>query len=212
MALSLLRAAQPGRSLRPARHWRRNPEIRAESDVVLAGIGQYVEFVRSRAADRAGVGRDGAELQAQAREDAAVRLVHVAVFALQVFKRGVEGVAVLHQELAAAHDAEAGANFVAELGLDLIEVNRQLAVALHVTAYDVGDDFLVRRADDEFALVAVLEAQQFRAVLLPAAGFLPQFAGCTAGISSSSAPALFISSRTIFSTLRSTRRPSGIQV
>jgi hypothetical protein len=149
--------------------------VRAEGDVVFAGIGQHVEFMRAGAADRAGVGRDGAEFQAQAGEDAAVGVVHVAVFALQVGERGVEGVAVLHQELAAAHDAEAGADFVAELGLDLVEVNRQLAVALDVAAHDVGDDFLVRRADDEFALVAVLEAQQFRAVLLPAAGFLPQF-------------------------------------
>src|SRR5574340_1393691 len=37
-------------------------------------------------------------------------------------------------------------------------------------------------------------------------------AGCTAGISSSIAPARFISSRTTASTRRSTRRPSGIQV
>src|SRR5450830_392114 len=36
--------------------------------------------------------------------------------------------------------------------------------------------------------------------------------GCTAGISSSSAPALFISSRTIASTLGNTRKPSGIQL
>ena len=37
-------------------------------------------------------------------------------------------------------------------------------------------------------------------------------AGCTAGISNSTAPARFISSRTTCSTLRSTRNPSGIQV
>ena len=37
-------------------------------------------------------------------------------------------------------------------------------------------------------------------------------AGCTDGISSSSAPIAFISSRTIASTLRTTRRPIGIHV
>ena len=37
-------------------------------------------------------------------------------------------------------------------------------------------------------------------------------AGWTAGMKSSIAPARFISSRTIASTLRTTRRPSGIQV
>jgi hypothetical protein len=38
-------------------------------------------------------------------------------------------------------------------------------------------DFLVGRADDEVALVAVLEAQQFRAVFRSAPGFFPQFEG-----------------------------------
>ncbi len=38
----------------------------------------------------------------------------------------------------------------------------------------IGDDFLVRGADDEVAVVAVLQAQQLRAVLVPAAGLLPQ--------------------------------------
>ena len=37
-------------------------------------------------------------------------------------------------------------------------------------------------------------------------------AGCTVGISSSNAPARFISSRMMFSTLRSTLRPIGSQV
>ena len=53
-------------------------------------------------------------------------------------------------------------------------MNRQLAVALDVTPDGVGDDLLVRRADDEFALVPILEAQQLGAVLLPATRFLPQ--------------------------------------
>jgi hypothetical protein len=43
-----------------------------ERDGVLAGIGEHVEFLRGIAADRAGVGLHGAEVQAQAGEDAAV--------------------------------------------------------------------------------------------------------------------------------------------
>ncbi|MPN49949.1 hypothetical protein SDC9_197573 [bioreactor metagenome] len=42
--------------------------------------------MRSGTTDGAGVGGDGAELEAQASEDAAVRIVHVAVFTLQVVK------------------------------------------------------------------------------------------------------------------------------
>ena len=56
-------------------------------------------------------------------------------------------------------------------------MQRQLPVTFYLFAHDVGDDFLVRRADDEIALVAVLEAEQFGALFFPAARFLPQFGG-----------------------------------
>ena len=81
-AAGAVRAARRAQAPRPARRWRRSPS-RAEGDRVLAGIGQHLELVRAGAADGAGVGRDGAELQAQAGEDARVGVVHVAVFALR---------------------------------------------------------------------------------------------------------------------------------
>ena len=86
----------------------------------------------------------------------------------------MEGVGVLHDELARAHDAKARPHLVAELGLDLVEVHRQLAVALELAPRDVGDHFLVRGPGDEVALVPILEAQQLRPVLAPAARLLPQ--------------------------------------
>jgi len=49
------------------------------------------------------------------------------VFALQVGVIGVERVAVLHRELAPAHDAEARPDLVAELGLDLVRNARVAA-------------------------------------------------------------------------------------
>ncbi len=52
---------------------------------------------------------------------------------------------------------------------------RQLPVAANLAPHDVGDHFFVRRADDELAAMAILEAQQFGTILLPAAGLLPQF-------------------------------------
>ena len=136
-----------------------------------------MKFVRTRAADRAGIGRHSAEAQAETREDAAVGVIHDAVFALQVFEAGVERVAVLHEEFTTAHHAETWADLVAELGLDLIQMNRQLAVALDFLAHKVGDHFFVRRADDEIALVAILETQQFGTVLLATARFLPELKG-----------------------------------
>ena len=90
--------------------------------------------------------------------------------------RQVEGVGVLHQEFARTHDAEARADLVAELGLDLVEVDRQLLVAVQFVAREVGDDFLVRGAVAVFLLLAVLDLQQLAAEFLPAPGFLPQFA------------------------------------
>ena len=117
-----------------------------EHDRVLAGIGEHVEFLRGAAADRAGVGMHGAEAQPQAREDRGVGVVHLPVALGERGLVGMEAVGVLHDEFARAHDAEARADLVAELGLDLVEVDRQLAVALQLAARQVGDDFLVRRA------------------------------------------------------------------
>ena len=99
---------------------------------VLARLGQHLELVRQRAADGAGVGLDRAELQPAAREDARVRVVHVLVLALGVGLVDVERVGVLHDELAPAHEAGARPQLVAELGLDLVEVQRQLPLAAHV--------------------------------------------------------------------------------
>ncbi|MNZ43497.1 hypothetical protein D3C78_611000 [compost metagenome] len=146
----------------------------AEGDVVFAGLGQHVELVGAGAADGAGVGLHRTEVQAQAGEHVAVGLVHAVVGFLQRLLVEVEGVGVLHQEFAAAHQAEARADLVAELGLDLEEVDRQLLVAVQLVACQVGDDLFMGRADAELAIVAVLDAQQLGAVLLPAPGFLPQ--------------------------------------
>ena len=67
-----------------------------------------------------------------------------------------------------------GPDLVAELGLDLVEVDRQLAVALELAAREIGDDFLVRRSQHHVAIVTVLEAQQFRTELVPAPGLDPE--------------------------------------
>jgi hypothetical protein len=134
-----------------------------------------VKLVRSGAADRAGIGSDGTELQSETSEYARIGVEHVAVFALQVIETAVERVPVLHQEFAAAHDTETRPDFVAKLDLYLVEVHGQLAVALHLLAYDIGNHLFVRRTNDEIALVPILAAQQFGTILLPAPGLLPQF-------------------------------------
>jgi hypothetical protein len=133
--------------------------------------------VRGQAADRARVGVHRAELELHPGEDARVRVVHRLVAAQHAGLVDVERVRVLHDELARAHHAEARADLVAELGLDLVEVDRELPVAADLPAHDVGDHFLVRRAHHEIALVPVFQAQHVGTHLFPAAGLLPQLGG-----------------------------------
>ncbi len=148
--------------------------LRAVDDGVLAGVGHDLELVRADAADRSIVGGDGAKDQAHALEDANVGGVHPVVARSRGVEVAVEGVRVLHRELAPAHQAEARPTLVAELGLDVIEILRQRAIAAKLLARDVGDDLLARRLDDEVALVAVLHAHQLGAVFLEPPRLLPE--------------------------------------
>ena len=76
--------------------------------------------MRAGAAYGAGVGGHRAKGEADAREDAGVGFVHVAVFALEVGEVRVKRVAIFHHELAPAHDAESGTALIPEFGLDLV--------------------------------------------------------------------------------------------
>ena len=86
----------------------------------------------------------------------------------------VEGIVVLHVELASAHDPEARAQLVAKLPLDLVEVLRQVAVAAHRLPEDIGHDLLMGRAEEHRPVVPVGEAQHLLAVVLVAAALLPK--------------------------------------
>src|SRR3546814_6462055 len=77
-----------------------------------------------------GVGLHGDRLQAKPREGAQVGDELFLVGEARRLVVDVEGIGVLHQELAAPHDAEARAHLVAELPLDVVEPLRQVAVAL----------------------------------------------------------------------------------
>ncbi len=76
----------------------------------------------------------------------------------RAFLRQIEGVRVLHQEFARAHRAEARTDLVAELQLDVIEVQRQMLVRLDIRAENVGDHFLVRGAVEHRTVLTILDA------------------------------------------------------
>ena len=146
----------------------------AVCDNVFAAFSQYLEFVRAGAADAAGVCGDGAEFQTQTGKDTAVSVVHILIGRLKRGVVGMEGISVFHDELARAHHTETRAHFVAEFGLDMVKVFRQLFVAVDFFAYDVGNNFFTGWTHAEIAVMTVFQAQQFFTIKLPAAGFLPQ--------------------------------------
>ena len=72
----------------------------------------------------------------------------------------MEAVHVFHAELAHAQQPAARTGLVAELGLYLIQDQRQVAVALHVLAHQHGYDLFVRGAERQRAVAAVLEGEE----------------------------------------------------
>ncbi len=69
-----------------------------------------------------------------------------------------------------AHHAKAWSDFVSKLGLNLVEIHRQLSIAANFSPSQSRDDLLVSRAKTEVALMTIRKAQQFRAVGLPTTG------------------------------------------
>ena len=143
-------------------------------DLALAGLGQDDELVAEVAADRTRIGPHRDRLQAEAREGAQVGHEHPVVGVAGGGLVDVEGIGVLHQELARAHGAEARPDLVAELPGDLVEVLRQVLVGAHAAAEDLGDDLLGGGAEQHLAVVTVRDAEHLLAVGLVAAGFPPE--------------------------------------
>jgi hypothetical protein len=85
----------------------------------------------------------------------------------------MEAIGIFHHKFSAPYDSESGANLIAKFGLYLIKNHRKLAVRLDVFAYDVGDDFFMRGAIAEFAVMSVFESQKFFAIKIPSFAFLP---------------------------------------
>ena len=127
------------------------------------------------AADGAVVGLDRTELEAHAREDIRVSVVHLLVGLVHALDVLIEGVEVLHDELAAAHEAETRTALIAELVLDLVEHQRQLLVGADFVAHERRDHLFMRRSEAEVAAMAVLDAHHLVAVGAPAAALLPEF-------------------------------------
>ena len=139
----------------------------------LTGVGQSHVLDGGVATDLAGVGDNGQSLDVAALADVGVGLLHLVVLLLQTLLRGREAVGVLHDELATAHQAKAGTELVAELVLNVVQVDGQLLVGTQLIANQGGHGLLVRGAQHELAAVAVIEAHEFLAIGVDAAGLAP---------------------------------------
>ena len=146
-------------------------------DLALAGGGEDDEFMAEIAADGAGVGAHGNGLQAHAGEGAQIGDEHLVVGMARASRVQIEGVSVLHQEFARAHHAKARAHLVAELPLDVIEIERQILVGAHIGAEDLRDHLFIGGTKEHLALVAILDAQHLLAIGLIAAALAPQISG-----------------------------------
>ncbi len=89
----------------------------------------------------------------------------------------VEAVGVLHHELAAAQQAGPRARLVAELRLDLVEVQRQVLVRAVQVLHEQGEHLLVRRREEEVVATSILQPEEVVAVLGPAVRRVVRFAG-----------------------------------
>ena len=88
--------------------------------LTLASMGEHDELVAQVAADRPGRGAHGDRLQTHARECAQIGDEHAVIGAPRAVHVEIEGIVVLHQELAPAHHAEAWPHLIAKLPLNLI--------------------------------------------------------------------------------------------
>ncbi len=141
---------------------------------IFAGIGNDVKLMAEGAADRPRIRRHGAELEAETLKDAHIGIEHDAVADLRRLEIAIEGIRVLHREFTRAHHTKSRTTLIAKLGLDVIEIERQLTPAPHLATHQIGHDFLGSGLDHKVAVMAVFDAQQFGAELIQPPRLLPK--------------------------------------
>ncbi len=144
---------------------------------VLADGGLGEELLGLRAAHGAGRRLDDDVLEAEPVEDPDVGVAVLLVADLEALVVDVEGVGVLHHELAAAQQPGAGTRLVAVLGLDLVDRERQVLVGAVEVLHDQREHLLVGRTEEVVVALAVLQPEDAVAVLRPAPGRLVRLPG-----------------------------------
>ena len=126
------------------------------------------------AADGTGIRLHGTKREAATGKNPMIRLFHLLITDGSALIIGIKGIGVFHDKFPPAHQAESGPYLVPELGLNLVEVGRQLPIGLQFPAGDIGNYLFMGRAKAVVAPVPILETKEFGPIFLPAPGFLPE--------------------------------------
>src|SRR4051812_8598307 len=144
----------------------------AHGHVVLARLARRHVLVGAEAAHHPDVRLDLVEVEPRAREDAVVGAGLELVLGVEAVAVAIEGVGVLHDELARAKEAGARPRLVPLLGLDVVEHLGEVAVGADLARHVEGDDLFLGHAEHVGAALAVLDLEELVDVV--AAGLLPQ--------------------------------------
>ena len=130
--------------------------FRAIDDLCLTTISQHHEFMAAVATDSTAISLNRAIGQATAIKNARISIIHFCIGFIQTSLITVEGISILHNEVAAAHQAKARTTLVAEFVLNLVQIQRQLAIGAHIGLHYGGHHFLVSRAKAIFMAMTIL--------------------------------------------------------
>ena len=148
------------------------PGLQAAHEGVLTDIAFGQELLRGAAAHRTGDRRDNHVANRHPREHLLIRRTVSEVDRPQSVVVHIEGIGVLHDELAPTEDAGAGPGLIAVLGLDLEQQHREILVRAVLPLDRQGEQFLMRRPQQVVVIAAVLEAEHPVAIFGPTVGGL----------------------------------------
>ena len=154
---------------------------RGAHETVLPSGQHGLELLGSGTAHGPGRGLHDHVLQPETVEDADVGVPEGLVAGLQARVVDVEGVGILHDELASPEQTGAGAGLVAVFRLDLEEHQGQVLVGAVQVTHQKGEHLLVGGAEQHVIATAVLQPEQVLPVLGPAVGGLVGIPGQQGG-------------------------------
>ena len=144
-------------------------------DRVLACVCDQYEFTGVLAADSAAVRLNLDGFQTAAAEYVAICLRHSIIGNVESALIDIEAISVLHVELAHTNQTAAWSRLIAELRLNLVDDEREVAVAVDVRLDHVGQKLFVRGREHKRALSAIVQPEEFAAHCLASTGLVPEF-------------------------------------